>query len=39
MSYDIDGQSGMIDAWLDPYDRVRLQVRDGPAQGEGEVAR
>ncbi len=32
--YDIDGQPGTIDGWIDAYDRVRLQVRDGPAVGE-----
>jgi hypothetical protein len=39
MAYEIDGQPGMIDAWLDLYDRVRLQVRDGPAQAPAETAR
>ena len=34
LPYDIDGQPGTIDGWLDAYDRVRLQVRDGPAVGE-----
>ena len=31
--YDMDGRAGTIDGWLDPYDRVRLMVRDGPAVG------
>jgi hypothetical protein len=39
LRYDIDGESGTIDGWLDPFDRVRLQVRDGPAVGEAETAR
>ena len=31
--YDVDGTPGLIDGWLDPYDKVRMQVRDGPAVG------
>lgn len=34
LRYDIDGQPGTIDGWLDSFDRVRLQVRDGPALAE-----
>ena len=39
MAYEIDGQPGTIDGWLDPYDRVRMQVRDGPAQDQAATAR
>jgi len=39
MGYDIDGYAGTIDGWLDQYDSVRLQVRDGPAQGAALTAR
>jgi hypothetical protein len=28
--YEIDGHPGTIDGWLDSYDRVQLQYRDGP---------
>ncbi len=34
LRYDIDGQPGSIDGWLDSIDRVTFQVRDGPALGE-----
>jgi hypothetical protein len=30
MGYEINGQAGTIDGWLDAYDRVMMQFRDGP---------
>ena len=31
IAYDIDRKPGMIDGWLNPSDRVQLQIRTGPA--------
>jgi hypothetical protein len=38
LTYEVDGHRGLIDGWLDPYDKVRMQVRDGPAVGAPVVA-
>jgi hypothetical protein len=40
LGYDIDGQAGTIDGWLDAYDRVMMQFRDGPgASVPGKLTR
>ena len=30
LPYDLAGETGTIDGWLEAGDRIRLQVRDGP---------
>jgi hypothetical protein len=37
LAYDADGAAGTIDGYLDSYERVTLQFRDGPGTGWGTV--